>query len=405
MRHINLDRLTEILLDSIFKGKSIQEMIHSAFSYIGLPMNYFDTSFHLVANALPNEKPFYFEPWEEMDQLGYAPDTTISRGNYLYYQEKMYRQKQSMIFDDGTSENYPQACGPVMLEDELIGYMGTMVEDVYPEEVIAANDLLISTIKVIHYKEHQRQLNFDKMFTPQSILLGKEITDYYAETFAEKFPPPYVYAVMCSKIMSVTSLHYVKYYLSNRELPVIAEIENENYLYFLIYNAHEIDRILPEIEQIVHRYSMMLGVSDRFFSPQAIRDHRTQAMLSLSLVNQETSDERIYHFTDMFSEVVASAILEKNSIESLIQSELKTLIQLDKTEGTNYLETLTAYLDSGLKSSVAAEKLGLHNNSVMRRLDRIQEICGFDLRESGCMNRLSLQLDLIRYWGRMGHVL
>ena len=72
--------------------------------------------------------------------------------------------------------------------------------------------------------------------------------------------------------------------------------------------------------------------------------------------------------------------------------ELEALDQLDWTDGTNYVETLAAFLNCGRNVASAAKALHMHKNSMYYRIQRIQEVARVDLsNEHTCF---SLQLAL-----------
>ncbi len=68
------------------------------------------------------------------------------------------------------------------------------------------------------------------------------------------------------------------------------------------------------------------------------------------------------------------------------------LIEYDRTQGTDLLETLTAYFAHNGNLSQTAEALFVHRNTLLYRMDRIREISGHDLDNPE--TRLSLQLAL-----------
>ena len=117
MKSIDHERLESVLLDAILSGGSLQELFDRVYECIKLPLVCFDTTFHVLAYAFP--RPFYYSHWEDMAERGNAAESAIIGYNYLEYQEKMYEHGRSQLFDSGTCEGYPQACGPVMADGRL----------------------------------------------------------------------------------------------------------------------------------------------------------------------------------------------------------------------------------------------------------------------------------------------
>jgi DNA-binding PucR family transcriptional regulator len=57
------------------------------------------------------------------------------------------------------------------------------------------------------------------------------------------------------------------------------------------------------------------------------------------------------------------------------------------------VRTLRVYFAAGANASEAADRLFLHRNSLLYRLERIQRLTGLDLKDQGA--RLALQLGLL----------
>lgn len=69
------------------------------------------------------------------------------------------------------------------------------------------------------------------------------------------------------------------------------------------------------------------------------------------------------------------------------------LVDYDRQRGSDLVRTLSVYFETGTNASEAADRLFLHRNSLLYRLERIQELTGLDLKEPG--SRLVLQLGLL----------
>lgn len=69
------------------------------------------------------------------------------------------------------------------------------------------------------------------------------------------------------------------------------------------------------------------------------------------------------------------------------------LSDYDLERGSDLTKTLSVYFETGTNASETADRLFLHRNSLLYRLERIQELTGLDLKEPDA--RLSLQLGLL----------
>ena len=69
------------------------------------------------------------------------------------------------------------------------------------------------------------------------------------------------------------------------------------------------------------------------------------------------------------------------------------LLDYDHKRGSDLVRTLYVYFDTGTNASETADRLFLHRNSLLYRLERIQSLTGLDLKEPEA--RLALQLGLL----------
>lgn len=69
------------------------------------------------------------------------------------------------------------------------------------------------------------------------------------------------------------------------------------------------------------------------------------------------------------------------------------LVDYDRERGSDLVKTLSVYFDAGANASETADRLFLHRNSLLYRLERIGELTGLDLKDPDA--RLALQLGLL----------
>jgi DNA-binding PucR family transcriptional regulator len=72
---------------------------------------------------------------------------------------------------------------------------------------------------------------------------------------------------------------------------------------------------------------------------------------------------------------------------------ISPLQEHDRARRSDLVKTLRTYFAAGTNASEAADRLFLHRNSMLYRLDRIQHLTGLDLKDDGVA--LALQLGLL----------
>jgi purine catabolism regulator len=79
-------------------------------------------------------------------------------------------------------------------------------------------------------------------------------------------------------------------------------------------------------------------------------------------------------------------------LSDLYTQTLGGLIAYDRQNNAGLVSTLDAFFAANGSPKEAAERLGVHRNTVLYRLDRIREITGYDLDDAGVRMRLHLSL-------------
>jgi DNA-binding PucR family transcriptional regulator len=96
---------------------------------------------------------------------------------------------------------------------------------------------------------------------------------------------------------------------------------------------------------------------------------------------------------DMHMQVLLDRLAEVAAHEPVSPlGPLRLLMERDARQNTHLVETLHAYLDAFGDVAVAAQRLGVHQNTLRYRIDRLREIPGLDLNDAE--QRLALQLQL-----------
>lgn len=75
---------------------------------------------------------------------------------------------------------------------------------------------------------------------------------------------------------------------------------------------------------------------------------------------------------------------------------LAQLEAYDEAHKSELLKTLTAFLEHGYSLAEAARILHVHRNTLIKRLQRVEQICGVDLRKTAVLLNLHVALLAMR---------
>ena len=91
------------------------------------------------------------------------------------------------------------------------------------------------------------------------------------------------------------------------------------------------------------------------------------------------------------------ASLSPSQIEAFIPKEIIAMRDWDRTHGTNYIETLTAYITHYGKHKHTAAALGTHLNTVNYRLQKMEELFGISFHAPETPYRAFFAIRLLSY--------
>lgn len=389
MRRLDLDRLRSAILDELINGSTVEHLMQLVYDIVGLPEIFFDTAF---SNAIGYfTRPFYFKPWETIMRYGHFPEKDMLETKALLSQEAMYKNGRSVYFASGTTEGYPQVCGPVFKGDQLVGYAGLMVEDAFVEDVYAANDMLLSAIGVLFPEENLVSIPLFSAQELRRLLRSGFINKERIRLFEEKFPADYIYIIFSADQAMMTMLEYVQSKCMKELKLVVGCHVNENMLHLLCCagNLPYYRETLPHVLlSVAEKFQLKCGLSEPFSNIGSINFARDQAIMALSVGQTVRPDSFLYSFRDLYCSIVNAyaadyygmAVCEINRLKNELNGEL-------------YM-TLKTFFECDGRCSQTAARLGLHKNSVQNRLHRVFEITGLDPLEPSSAYKLKANLDL-----------
>jgi purine catabolism regulator len=97
----------------------------------------------------------------------------------------------------------------------------------------------------------------------------------------------------------------------------------------------------------------------------------------------------VYYYDNM----VVYDMLSHINNKAFFNDRLHKLIEYDKTQGTDYINTLLKYFECGLNLSKTAEEMYVHRNTIAYRLKKAEEILDSNLENYH--SRLQLELSML----------
>ena len=161
---------------------------------------------------------------------------------------------------------------------------------------------------------------------------------------------------------------------------------DENGLTVLLYDEAQSETWRAETERILRENGLCAGLSGPFALAASARGCLPKARLALETGRRVDPGRALYDM-GTYSEAAllraAGAALEAQGFcaEDFCDAAIESLARLDEREEAQYIRSLRAYLSDGLNSRRAAERLGVHRNTLAYRMRRIEERFALDLSD------------------------
>lgn len=143
-------------------------------------------------------------------------------------------------------------------------------------------------------------------------------------------------------------------------------------------SAEEICAALaPTLEQL-GAYACM---STAFDSLLKLRHAVGDTQVACRIAARKAPQERMQRAERWLDLVFLSKCQQYFPLEDYYLEGFRRLHDYDEANGSDYLGTLTAYLDNSMNVSAAAKAIFMHRNTMSQQLEKIEEILGVPLKE------------------------
>ncbi len=146
--------------------------------------------------------------------------------------------------------------------------------------------------------------------------------------------------------------------------------------------------IIRAIHRKIPQENVSIGVSLPMPGPRDSEHMYIQAKFALDAIKSSG----LSYCKDLALSYLLGLIVKDPVAAELLHPAIPALKQLDEINGTQFLETLNAYISTGCNQTESAKKLNIHLNTLKYRLKRISEITGVNFDDP--RERLYLQISL-----------
>ncbi len=136
---------------------------------------------------------------------------------------------------------------------------------------------------------------------------------------------------------------------------------------------------------------LAIGIGREVDELFGLRDSYREARQALSMARRLADSNPLY-FGELNVYRLLFQLENSPELDAFCQEVIGVLVVADREQGSNWIETLTAFFAHNGNVSQTADSLFLHRNTLLYRMERIRQISGLDLDNPE--TRLSVQLAL-----------
>jgi hypothetical protein len=175
---------------------------------------------------------------------------------------------------------------------------------------------------------------------------------------------------------------------------------NGKQMYILFTDTHGEGNEQPIyhlLEKVCEKYQASCGVSEVFDTIELIEKKKFMISKAREIGRTLDPEKKVYMEYDYYIRIVCSCAAPYIGQARYQENGLQKLKEEDQMKGTEFYNTLKAYLLQGGNVSATARQLFIHRNTMIYRLSKINEILGVDINEPSVSRRLLISIVLQEY--------
>ncbi len=150
------------------------------------------------------------------------------------------------------------------------------------------------------------------------------------------------------------------------------------------------------ILQVLEEIHLQSGMSEPFNDFRLSSDHFIQACSAQSAAARMQSPG-LHQYQDHAIDHLFLVMAQAEQHRAFIHPAIRTIVQYDEANNTEYLATLKTYLTSNFNQVLTAKRLHIHRKTLQYRLERLTQIAQVYLDDSNEQIRLALSIKFFEH--------
>lgn len=158
-----------------------------------------------------------------------------------------------------------------------------------------------------------------------------------------------------------------------------------------------IEFAVSKLEHFATQRRLPFGVSYLYDDLKLSRESFELARCAVNHGQKHLPEQYIIRFKDIILPELFHGYQQSGKLARLIMPEIHALIAYDAKQGSDYAHTLEVYLNNMGKSQAVCNELHIHKNTLLYRLNRLEELWGIDLSSGDVAFRAYLSFKTLEY--------
>ena len=382
-RYLAWDRELLYILKS---GGGVYELTVSAYNFLGNPLYIHDKDFNIL--AIPTWVVGMGEV--EVDNLTgkkTVPLETIQRLDHNPAYRETLKDHKAKLWDPPYAKNR-QMYANIWMEEKV--YCGRLLirelnTSFKPSTFILAEHFA----KIVAIAIEQDQFQMDEENSIEKMLKQYYLTGKIEESYLLERLGMLGWKRKGYYQCLILELHDNNGLVNIRKVKSTIDIKIQNGLSFIeknkiymVYNAQNNVSDNQQIEilkNICNNANISVGISQHFEDFLNVNEYHNVAYKTIEIGKDKYPEKKIFYFKDYVLDYILLHFRKEFRDEVICSQGVQKLQKSDRENHTEYIKTLTTYLNHNGQQTATAQALFIHRSTLMYRMEKIQNLLHMDL--------------------------
>lgn len=394
--------LYEKIFNAVVSG-GIQTIIDAAYDVIQLPIVVVDTSYRVLGIKI--DENLTDNIWSYFSDKKALPDQIVWSFFKNKYIESVCNSFKPVYLNWGDLD-VPTISGAIRVNGTIRAYIGVLCPtSIFKEDLIDSINIVTNglAIDMANHKNEHTQNNSLLEILIRDLLTGvftnEKQLENWKNNFKSIFKKDYVLAaISLPSNGGFGLLQYFSTIIVSKYSNVLSTIFSDT-LFLLFYNINtesRVSEITKSIGEKLSSFNTHYSISKRFSNILDAPNYRFQVEKALELGTLFHPEELVYYYGDYVIPTIFSYSLKEMNSINYTHPIIHELEDFDQKNNTDYYTTLETYMLCIGNSRSVAEKLHIHRNTLLYRLNKISELTDLNFDDENLCFRLMVAFQMLK---------